>query len=217
VDITPFTAPSPGHPPKKIPFPSQVATEAKTERIPQDLASFIAAGTITQAILTDPNTLLRGHIAAQDITETTTMEISTRPGRPLFGGGTDNIAFLLGNPPPPGTDPDQPTQNANAQATHMTATFWIETVRYVMEVPAHRHGSPPLTIAAATGEAGQPVPRFLVDPPTDIIKPRPITVTSTQSQYSQRVLLNFNNLLWPHVSVATLVPGRPIPVPASAW
>jgi len=206
VDITPFVLGS--SPPQKITFPSQTAADVKTERIPQDLSSFIAAGTITQAILNDPNTLLRDHIAAQDITETITIQISTSPGSPLFGGGTDNIAFLLGNPA--ATQP-------NAQATQMTATFWIETVQYVIEVPVHRHGSPPLTIAAPTGEAGQPVPRFLVDPPADIIKPRPVTVTSTQIQYSQHVLLNFNGLLWPHVSVATLVPDRPIPVPASAW
>ena len=195
VDITPLTIPTPGNPPKKVPFPSQTAADAETARIPQDLSPFIAAGTITQAILTDPNTLLRDHIASQDITETTTIEISTHPG----------------------TEPDHPAQDANAQATQMTATFWIETVRYVIEVPAHRHGSPPLTIAAPAGEAGQPGPRFLVDPPVDIIKPRPITVTSTQIQYSQHRLLNFNGLLWPHVSVATLVPDRPIPVPASAW
>lgn len=208
VDITPFTPATPGHPAQKVTFPSQTAADAKTERIPQDLSSFIAAGTITQAILNDPNTLLRDHIAAQDITETITIQISTSPGSPLFGGGTDNIAFLLGNPP--ATEP-------NAQTTLMTATFWVETVQHVIEVPVHRHGSPPLTIPAPTGEAGQPVPRFLVDPPVDIVKPRPITVTSTQIQYSQQVLLNFNNLLWPHVSVATLVPSRPIPVPPSAW
>jgi hypothetical protein len=217
VDITPFTIPAPGHPSEPIKFPSQTAADASTERIPQDLSPFIAAGTITQAILDNPNLLLRDHIATQDITETTTIEISTHPGSPLFGGGTDNIAFLLGNPPAQDADPDLPTVDSNAQATLMTATFWIETVKYVIEVPVHRHGSPPLTIAAPTGEAGQPVPRFLVDPPIDIIKPRPITVTSTQIQYSQHVLLNFNGLLWPHVSVATLVPDRPIPVPASAW
>lgn len=31
------------------------------------------------------------------------------------------------------------------------------------------------------------------------------------------VFLNFAGLTWPHVSVATLVPGDPVPVPASAW
>jgi hypothetical protein len=56
VDITPFSTGSPG---SKISFPSQQATNAATTRIPQDLSSFIAAGTITQDILTDPNTVLR--------------------------------------------------------------------------------------------------------------------------------------------------------------
>ena len=44
-------------------FPSQTAANKSTFRIPQDLTSFIAAGTITQAILTDPNTVLKNHIA----------------------------------------------------------------------------------------------------------------------------------------------------------
>jgi hypothetical protein len=38
-----------------------------------------------------------------------------------------------------------------------------------------------------------------------------------QIQYSQQVLLNFNGLSWPHVSVATLVPASPVPVPASVF
>ncbi len=206
VDITPVLLGS--SPPQKIPFPSQTATDAKTERIPQDLSSFIAAGTITQAILSDPNTVLRDHIASQDIISTTTINVSTKPGSPLFGGGTDNIAFLLGN---------AAASEPNAQTTQMVASFWIETVQYVIEVPVHLHGSPPLTIPAPTGEAGQPVPTFLVDPPVDITAPRQITVTATQIQYSQHVVLNFNGLLWPHISVATLVPASPVPVPASAF
>ena len=94
VDITPFQRP----PNSKVPFPSQTAADKDTARIPQDLTSFIAAGTITQAMLTDPNTVLRNHIAAPDHHLTTTIVISTSPAAPLFGGGTDNIAFLLGNP-----------------------------------------------------------------------------------------------------------------------
>jgi hypothetical protein len=31
------------------------------------------------------------------------------------------------------------------------------------------------------------------------------------------MLLNFNGLSWPNVSVATLVPAAPVPVPASAF
>lgn len=44
-------------------FKNQDVTNAKTRRIPRDLAPFIAAGTITQAIVSDPNTVLRNAIA----------------------------------------------------------------------------------------------------------------------------------------------------------
>lgn len=205
VDITPFTTAPPNN---KIPFPSQTATNKDTARIPQDLTSFIAAGTITQAMLTDPNTLLRNHIASQNIASTTTISISTSPSVPLFGGGTDNIAFLLGNAA--ATAP-------NAQTLKMTATFWIETVEHIIVVPIFKPGHPPLAIPAETGSAGQPVPKFLVHPPTEITTPRKITIKSTQIQYSQQVFLNFNGLTWPHVSVATLVPSDAIPVPPSVW
>ncbi len=191
-----------------VTFPSQTATTSDSERIPQNLAPFIAAGTITQAILEDPNTVLRNAIATQNVTSTTTIQISTKPAAPLFGGGTDNIAFLLGDPA--ATTP-------NADTTQMSATFWIETVQYEIEVPVMPYGTPPRRIPAPTGEAGQPVPVFLVDPPYEITVPRSITVTTTQIQYSQRVLLVFAGLVWPHVSVATLVPADPIPIPPSAW
>ena len=141
VHITPFsTAPPHG----TIPFPSQTAATNNTPRIPQNLTSFIAAGTITQAMLTDPNTLLRNHIASQTITSTTTISIASDPGAPLFGGGTDNIAFLLGNA----------TASApNAQTLKMKATFWIETVEFAIEVPIFEPGLPPLIIPADTGAA----------------------------------------------------------------
>lgn len=205
VDITPFSA-DPPH--GKIPFPSQTAASNDTARIPQDLTSFIAAGTITQAMLTDPNTLLRNHIASQDITATTVISIATDPAAPLFGGGTDNIAFLLGT---------STASAPNAQTLKMEATFWVETVEFTIEVPVFEPGQPPLTIPAQTGAAGQPVPEFLVNPPAPITAPRSVTVKTTQIQYSQQVFLNFNTLTWPHVSVATLVPSAPIPVPASAF
>jgi hypothetical protein len=205
VDITPTVI---GNPAKKITFPSQTATDDKTPRIPQNLAPFIAAGTITQAMLTDPNTLLRNHIASQNITSTTVISISSDPASPLFGGGTDNIAFLLGDPA---------AANPNANAVRMDATFWIETVEYTLEVPVFEPGHPPLTIPAPTGAEGQPIPHFLVNPPMPIKEPRYITVQAPQIQYSQQVFLNFKGLSWPHVSVATLVPSNPIPVLPSAW
>lgn len=205
IDITPFKI---GNPAEKIPFPSQTATNSETARIPQDLSSFIAAGTITQAMLTDPNTVLRNHIASQTILSTTTLVISTQPATPLFGGGADNIAFLLG---------DAAAANPNANAISMKAVFWIETVEHILTVPVFKLGQPALTLAAETGEAGQPVPKFLVHPPIEIPQPRKIKILSTQIQYSQEVILNFRGLSWPHVSVATLVPSGPIPVPASVW
>ncbi len=205
IDITPFTT---GQPTSKVPFPSQTATSEKTARIPQDLAPFITAGTITQKILSDPTTLLRNHIASQTITSTKVITISTDPASPLFGGGTDNIAFLLG---------DKKASAPNAQTLKMEATFWIETAEFSIEVPVFTPGQPPLTIAAETGAEGQPAPEFLVNPPVAITAPRTITVSATQIQYAQQVFLNFNGLTWPHVSVATLVPASPVPVPASAF
>ena len=206
VDITPFF--TIGGAPNR--FISQTAAAAGTARIPQDLTSFISAGTITQAILDDPNTVLRNHISGQKITATTIISVSTSPAEPLFGGGTDNIAFLLG-------DNNTPPIRPNAQTLQLTATFWIETVEHTILVPIFTPGHPPLQIKGTPSVPGQPVPIFSVTPPTAIPIPRPITVTFTQIQYSQTVLLNFNTLTWPHVSVATLVPADAVTVPPSAW
>ena len=141
VDITPFII---GNPEGKVPFPSQTATNENTPRIPQNLSSFVAAGTLTQAMLSDPNTVLRNQVARQNITETVVIFISTNPASPLFGGplpagttattpppaiipnfggGPANIAFLLGGPTTPPATP-------NAQTFQMDAVFWIETVEY---------------------------------------------------------------------------------------
>jgi hypothetical protein len=208
VNITPFGAGGPDAPPNLITFPSQTATNNDTARIPQDLSSFIAAGTITQAMLNDPNTVLRNHIATQDVISTTTISVVTQAAAPLTGGGTDNIAFLTGSAAAGGP---------NAQAIRMQATFWIETVQFSIQVPIFEPGQPALIIPAETGAEGQPVPEFGVNPPIAIKTPRTIKVNATQIQYSQEVFLNFNGLTWPHVSVATLVPNAPVPVPASAW
>lgn len=205
VDITPFATSGGG----KIPFPSQTAANATTARIPQDLTSFIAAGTITQAILTDPNTVLRNHLVGQTITSTTTIHVTTAPAAPLFGGGADNIAFLLGNAA--ATAP-------NAQTLRMTATFWIETVEHTLIIPPFRPGQPPIVVSPeGPRPPGLPQVQFIAHPPIEITAPKTIKVFSTQIQYSQQVFLNFNTLTWPHVSVATLVPAGAIPVPPSAW
>jgi hypothetical protein len=208
VNITPFLTGTSQAPPNLIVFPSQTAATAGTARIPQDLTSFISAGTITQAMLNDPNTFLRNHISHQTILATTVISIATNPEVPLFGGGTDNIAFLLG---------DAAASRPNAQTLQLTATFWIETVEQRILVPIFKPGQPPLKVKGDATVPGQPVPTFIVRPPVEIPVPRPITFTFTQIQYSQVVMLNFNGLTWPHVSVATLLPAGGIAVPPSAW
>jgi hypothetical protein len=198
VDITPFPIGDPDAPAR---FPSQEVKDTGTFRVPQDLTSFIADGTITQTILDNPNLILKNRADAQDITTTTAIVISTDPDDPLFGGGTDNIAFLLG---------DKGATAPNANAIRMAAIFWIETVSEQITVPACGPGQS--VIVQGNASAGSPVASFAVSPATEIPADTQIDVTYTQIQYTQTVLLNFNGLTWPHVSVATLVPNDPIPI-----
>lgn len=81
VDITPFGIGNPKSPFTGT-FLSQDASNNSTPRIPQDLSKFIAAGTITQEILKDPNTVLRNAIKGLTITNTITFEVSTAPVAP---------------------------------------------------------------------------------------------------------------------------------------
>ena len=198
VDITPFPI---GNPAARIKFPSQTASDTGTFRVPQDLTSFIAAGTITQAMLDNPSLVIQTRAAAQNITSTTVIVIDTNPVAPLFGGGTDNIAFLLG---------DLTTTAPNANAVHMTAIFWIETVSEKITVPPCSPDMP-VTVQGDAG-AGNPVVSFEVTTATERTEATEVDVTYTQLQYTQTVFLNFNGLTWPHVSVATLVPNDTIPV-----
>ncbi len=198
VNITPFPIGNPGHP---IRFPSQTAADAGTFRLPQDLTDFIAAGTITQPILDNPNIILKNRADAQNITSTTVIQISTNPADQLFGGGTDNIAFLLG---------DKNATGPNADAIQMSATFWIETVTEKITVPAYTAHRPVIVHGATS--AGKPVVSFAVTSNKPAAEDTTIDVSYTQIQYTQTVLLNFNHLTWPHVSVATLVPNKPVPV-----
>lgn len=211
-DITPFSIGS--NPPALVKFPNQTANLTDTLRLPQDLTPFIKAGTITQAILDDPNTVLRNANIGKTINKTTTIKVSTSPTSPQLGGGTANIDFLVGATTGSTTGP-------NAHAVQMDATFWVSEVSHKITVPEHALGQGPLEIAAPSPVKGAPAgfqaPSFIVDPPIAITTPKTITVTSTQIQYSQRVILNFAPLSWPHVSVATLIPRDPIKVPNSVF
>jgi hypothetical protein len=230
VGMTPFPPTQPAHP--IPPFPSQTAANANTPRLPQDLAPFIAAGTITQALLSDPNTLLRNQIQNQNIVETIVLGISTNPSAPLFfgplpggaapgapppsivpsfGGGPANIAFLQGLAVPPPTG-----QGPNAQTTQMDAVFWIETVIYDVYVPELDAGIPPVVLSPAPTHPPTLQPKFVASVPFLPGKKFAggiVHVAATQIQYSQKVILNFAGLSWPHISVATLVPADPVPIP----
>lgn len=218
IDITPFVV---GNPQQKVQQQSQTANNNATARIPQKLPA-----TITPQMLGDPNTVLRNQIQNQNITETLVIGISTNPAAPLpggplltppqlsppFGGGPANIAFLLGVPNPPPVGP-------NAQTVQMDAVFWIETVVYQVNVPAMPAGTPPLVLQPVQANPPVPLqPSFVASIPFVPGKQfagGTVAVATTQIQYSQKVMLNFNGLSWPHVSVASLVPADPIPIPAN--
>jgi hypothetical protein len=211
--ITPFFI---GQPTNLQPFPAQTATATGTARLPQDLTKFIAEGTITQEILDDVNVILRDAIKDQKITETITIIISTTPPDiPLEDDGTSNIAFLTGTKPAPGDATTAAVPNANA--LHMDAIFWIETVEYEIEVPCWKPGHAPLHIKPKQPSQVTPVPVFEVKPPHEITKHQKIKVETKQIQYTQLVNLDFGPLTWPHRSVATLVPQAPVPVPDSVF
>lgn len=201
VDITPFIIGS--NPPNKITFAAQTAKDDATPRIPQDLSKFIAAGTITQAILDDPNTVLRNANIGKNIINTEVFTVSTTPSAPELGGGTASVAFLVG----------AATAGPNAFPVSMSATFWINTVQTEIHVPTIRPGQAPLHITAAEPHPGARVPTFAIPSLPASVDSKTITVTHTEIQYSQTVNLNFAGLTWPHVSVATLVPTTVVPVP----
>jgi hypothetical protein len=232
VGMTPFPPATPATPISPA-FPSQTATNNATARLPQNLAPFIAAGTITQSILDDPNSLLRAQILQQTITETIVIGISTNPATPLFfgplpggatpttsppsivppfAGGTANIASLQGAAVPPPN-----AQGPNAQTFQMDAVFWIETVLYEVQVPQLEAGTPAVVLSPVATNPSVIQPKFSASVPFLPGKKfagGTVYVAATQIQYSQKVILNFAGLSWPHVSVATLVPADPVPIPS---
>lgn len=108
VDITPFVINDSGN---RVHFPSQTLANPSPFRSPDsDITG------ITQAMLDDPNSILRTALAGKIINSTTVLQISTVPGdntAPSIGGGVSEIAFLTGS------------GAANAHLHSMEATFWI--------------------------------------------------------------------------------------------
>jgi len=157
--ITPFKVGSPDDGVTGLtPFPEETLANPTTSRTPP-----ASVPGLTQAVLSNPNLLLKQAIAGQNIIETTVLIVASDPslmpppggpvpGHAAAGGGLESIDFLSGGV----------STGFNANVLSTTATFWIETIKN------------------ADG------------------------TTFLQLQYTQRVLLVFNGLVWPHVSVATL-------------
>jgi hypothetical protein len=161
-----------------------------------------------QGFINDPNSVLRDAIAGQEILGFIAINLTTDSqslnGLPTFGVGSlfetvSNIPFLgvanqtqnpapvpLPVPPAPPYQPAtlaiQPNTTPNAYVYSASATFWIEWVR----IP------------------GYPVLKTDPGPAVKELEPFWPEGTYLQLQYSQLVILVFNNVLWPHVTVATM-------------
>jgi hypothetical protein len=147
-----------------------------------------------QGFVNDPNSVLRDAIATQDILGFIQIDL-TAPG---VGQGIENIPFLgfpnvdynpataAANPSNVvDTDPAVSTTTPNAFVSSAQATFWIEFVRIPFLAPVRAQDS-------QTSAILQQLEPFFGQP------------TFLQLQYSQLVILVFNNVLWPHVTVATM-------------
>ena len=134
-----------------------------------------------QDYLDDPNVLLRRAIADQEILGYIQIDLAT-PSPAAIG----QIAFLGIADPALEDDSNvaTPASRSNAFVHSATATFWIEWVRLKRKFPFE--------------------PLKLSEPALQSLDPFPLEPTQLQLQYTQTVILNFNNVLWPHISVATL-------------
>jgi len=156
-----------------------------------------------QGFINDPNSVLRDAIAHQDILGFIAINLTTDSlslnGFPTLGAGSlyetiSNIPFLgVANQTPPSPLPSQPATVAtqanpipNAFVYSASATFWIEWVRN----PGH-----PIPLHHGPGQPSAPIAQ---------LEPFWEHSTHLQLQYSQLVMLIFNNILWPHVTVATM-------------
>jgi hypothetical protein len=169
--------------PVNLPIPPPPPVE---HQIPEVTLSLDTAGTqsngpyppatIPQSYVDDPNVVLRNAIAHQTILGTVTISLDSTAADSQIG----NIPFL-GNL----TNTYNTPFSANAFVESARSTFWIEWVR--------PHGVPPSPVKA---EAANPYTKLL-----EPFWPEP---TYLQLQYSQVVILVFNKVRWPHVTVATL-------------
>ncbi len=104
---------------------------------------------------------------------------------PFLGVATRTPPPALGTSPAPSAFEVAPIPNAFVYSA--SATFWIEWVR--------NPGPPPIPLHEGPGEPC---------PPVSELEPYWEHSTYLQLQYSQLVILIFNGVLWPHITVATM-------------
>jgi hypothetical protein len=147
-----------------------------------------------QGIINNPNSVLQDHIAHQEILGTITIDMSTDAVNPQlanlqrFAVGISQIPFL-GVADNNGVSYKDSTTN-NCYVLKASATFWLEWVKAPGE-PHHYHNH------HLFGLDGNHGPLHHLDP--YLGEP-----TYLQLQYSQTVILVFNKVLWPHITVATM-------------
>jgi hypothetical protein len=135
-----------------------------------------------QDYVNDPNVVLRRANHHKTILGFIPITLSTPSPAAIT-----QIPFLgIADPALEPTPTDPPAGQSNAFVHSATSTFWIEWVK----ADEHHHGQHPSYYTGALQG----------------LNPFPGESTYLQIQYTQTVILNFNEVLWPHVSVATLRP-----------
>jgi hypothetical protein len=137
-----------------------------------------------QEFVNDPNSVLRNATAKQTILGFITFTLSTENVEDSIG----NIPFLG----MPNTAQATAPTNANAFVYSASSTFWIEWVAFDPPDPSAQHTTPAVPVVPAPDGAHQSIEPFAGTP------------NYLQLQYSQEVILIFNKVLWPHVTVGTL-------------
>jgi hypothetical protein len=141
-----------------------------------------------QGYIDDPNSILRAAIAGQDILGFIQIDLSTTG----ISNSIGNIPFLgLADPDLASSPAAAAAIPQNAFVHSASATFWIEWVRW-KRGPGHHPGAHEHRHEGPEYEAIRAIEPFWPEP------------TYLQLQYSQMVILVFNGVLWPHVTIATL-------------
>ncbi|KPI36338.1 uncharacterized protein AB675_7297 [Cyphellophora attinorum] len=239
LDKTPADAADPSF------FPQlQFKTDVTKDRIPLDLRKFDTAGTINEAQFKNPENYLKDNNDKKTIKEHITFTVDTQPQIALWGGGTDNVAHLAEHEVTDPTTGEVETNDAskpladgtvlstaNANAIHVACKYWISSVEETITIPVFDKATLPrinqdpakkddfanivwpVVSPTKIDGVGQPDFQITLDKNDTEFQAK---VLYTQIQYAQTVMLDFNTLRWPHVSVNSLVPSTPVIIATEA-